>query len=321
MKAAYIEHTGSINEIKIGDLPHPQVHTDEVLIRVEAVSANHVDTFVRSGSFKTNQSFPFIIGRDAVGTVIEMGSNVKEFQLGQRVWTNSMGYDGRQGTYAELISVPSNRLFHVPTRVNALQLVASVHSAATAAILLNDVFDTTPNHKILIEGAGGHVGQKLVELARLKNLEVFTTSRSSDFDQLMMLGASQTFDYHDPIKKISEKFDYIIDTSGKVELQSNLDSLNQNGQLALITAPVSNQFQFKVREFYTNQKSIKGFVISHAGLPQLQSAAKVINHAFEKNRLLNDELLILPIEEAQLAHLMLENNENHRKRIVLTLKK
>lgn len=318
MKATYINSLGKPDQIQIGSLPNPEVHSHEVLIQVQAVSANHVDTFVRSGAFKTSVDFPFVIGRDAVGTVLEVGSEVTKFEVGQLVWTNSMGYDGRPGTYSEMVSVPEERLFHAPKDINPKQLVASVHSAATAAILLDSVLKVTANKHILVEGAAGHVGRKIIELAHLKNLTVSTTSLASDFDYLKTIGASHSYDYHNSLAEIPDRFDYIIDTSGKNELQSNLDMLNQNGQIALITAPTSNHFQFNVREFYMNQKSIKGFVISHATLSQLQSAATTLNDAFAQKHLLDDELLILPIEQASSAHAMLESGEKHEKRFVLT---
>ncbi len=95
MKAAYITQNGSAKDIIIGDLPKPQIAEDEVLIKVNAVSVNHVDTFVRSGSFETDTSFPFVIGRDAVGEVVETGANVTGFSegtgFGPTVWVTRDG--------------------------------------------------------------------------------------------------------------------------------------------------------------------------------------------------------------------------------------
>lgn len=79
MQAAYITQNGEAKDIKIGELPKPEITNDEVLIKVNAVAVNHVDTFVRSGSFKTDTNFPFVIGRDAVGQVEEVGADVTVF--------------------------------------------------------------------------------------------------------------------------------------------------------------------------------------------------------------------------------------------------
>ncbi|WP_125714369.1 quinone oxidoreductase family protein [Companilactobacillus kedongensis] len=318
MKAAYIENTGLYDQIKIGNLAIPEVKPTDVLIKVNYVSVNHVDTFVRAGGFKTDLEFPFVIGRDAIGTVKEVGKEVKNFKIGDKVWTNSMGYDGRKGISSEFAAVPNNRLLKAPD-VDEKQLIASVHSSATAQILLTSILRVQSDKKILIEGAAGHVGTKLVQIGKILGLSITTTSNSRDFDRLKKLGSSQLIDYHQNVSEIKNMFDYIIDTSGKVSLNDNLHLLNLYGQIGMITAPKDNHFSFDVREFYTGSKSIKSFVISHASLEQLQIAGGALNEYFRSGKLLDDEVLELPLEKAGEAHKMLEEGSDHGKRIILRI--
>lgn len=319
MKAAVIEKTGTPDEIKIEKIDMPQISKNEVLVKIHAASVNHVDTFVRSGAFKTQMKYPFIVGRDAVGKIEKIGENVQGFSVGQKVWTNSMGYDGRPGITSEFAAIPAERLFPIPDGVDELQLLASVHSSATAEILLDDILRVKSGNKILIEGAGGHVGTKLVSIANINGLTVSTTSNQRDFDHLKSLGATATYDYSDPVSEIGENFDYIIDTSGKNGLQQNLDHLNQGGQIGLITAPSDDHFEFKVRDFYMNLKQIKGFVISHANISQIQKAGMFLNQYFSDNKLLDDDLLIKSLDDVKYAHISLENNQNHRQRIIIKI--
>ncbi|WP_300558414.1 alcohol dehydrogenase catalytic domain-containing protein [Companilactobacillus sp.] len=319
MKAAFINKTGSADEINIGDLPVPEIGDNDVLIKVEYVSINHVDTFVRSGAFKTKMNFPFVIGRDAVGVIEKCGANIKNFSIGQRVWTNSMGYDGRNGVTSEFAAIPADRTYSVPENVDPKQLVASVHSSATAFILLTNVLRIKSGNKILVEGAAGHVCSKLVEIGKSLGLQVSTTSNPKDFTFLKKIGASNVFDYHQGLDKIAGTYDYIVDTSGKVDLSNNLSKLNLSGMVALITAPANNQFNFDVRDFYMNLKQIKGFVISHATLGQLSKAAEFLNHYFSEGKLLNDDLLELSLTDAQEGQKMLENNEKHTKKLILKI--
>lgn len=319
MRAAYIEQTGSINQIIIGELPRPKLTDSEVLVKTIAVSVNFVDTFVRTGGFKTKLTFPFVIGRDAVGTVVKVGTKVDNFKIGELVWTNSMGYDGRQGTTSEFVAVPKERLFAVPDGVDPVKLVASVHSSATAAILLGDILQVEPDHSLLVEGAAGHVGSKLVSLAKPLGLDVATTSNKRDFAKLTKQGGNSTYDYHQPISNIAETFDYIVDTSGKVDLQANLDKLKLRGQVGLITAPSSNKFTFDVRQMYTSTKSIKGFVISHATLTQLQNAGHLLNKSFAAGELLDDKILQLPMEQAAKAQKMLVEGQTKNQKIILKM--
>jgi NADPH:quinone reductase-like Zn-dependent oxidoreductase len=61
MKAAFIERHGPAESIRYGDLPVPELHERSVLVRVSAVTVDHVDTFIRSGAFPATTSFPFVI--------------------------------------------------------------------------------------------------------------------------------------------------------------------------------------------------------------------------------------------------------------------
>lgn len=315
MQAAYIDKFGPSSEIKIGELPRPQIMNDEILIKTIATSVNYVDTFVRSGSFKTKVDFPLVIGRNAVGKVVETNDN--EFKPGELVWTNSMGYDGRAGTTSEYVAVPCERLFHLDKSLDPIKVVASLHSSATAAILLNDVLNVQADQSLLVEGAGGHVGQKLVTLAKDLDLKVSTTSNSNDFSTLQALGVENTYDYHQDVSDITERFDYLIDTSGKIKLTDNVDLLNVFGKIGLITTPPDALTPEKIAQLYTHSQALMGFVISHATVDQLQDAAHLITTAFSQGKLLDDDVLTLPFNQAEKAHRLLENHENAGKKIIL----
>src|SRR5215472_4763249 len=96
MKAAFIEEFGPPNVIQYGDLPIPEVGPQDVLVKVTAVTVDPIDTYIRSGSFQTHPRFPFIVGRDMTGEVVEAGHDVSRFRAGHRVWANNQGYAGRQ---------------------------------------------------------------------------------------------------------------------------------------------------------------------------------------------------------------------------------
>ncbi|WP_279282260.1 alcohol dehydrogenase catalytic domain-containing protein [Enterococcus gallinarum] len=322
MKAAVIKHIGSPEKIEIVTLPDPKISPNEVLIEVCGVAVNHVDTFIRSGSYQTPIPLPFIIGRDAVGKVIDAGEKTSKFKVGEWVWTNSMGYGGRQGITSTLAAIPEERLFRVPENCDPLQLVASVHSAATAAILLKDVLNLSGERTLLIEGGAGHLGKKLIQIACDLGAHVLTTSHPDSFGGLRSLGTQECYSYHtdDLVQLIHQKHpqgvDFVIDTSGQVSLQTNLDCLSVNGVLGLITAPIQPA-AFSVQSFYTQNKQIKGFVISLATISQLQSAGEQINRYFGQGKLLENNILIKHCSDASWAHSILERNEEKRKIVLI----
>lgn len=317
MKAVYIQKTGDPATIIVGELPIPKVRPKSVLIKVIAVSINYVDLFIRSGIYQTELPHPYILGRDAIGQVVEIGKDVTQFKVGDQVWTNSMGYDGRQGITSEYALIPEERLFLAPKNADSLKLIAAVHSAATAAIVLQDTMMLKPKQKLLIEGAAGHVGSKLVYLANEMGGEVVTTSSLQDFSRLKQLSAAICFDYRD--KSLFQKlksaypdgFDHVIDTSGEIPLQFNCDLLASKGAISLITAPKDSYFDS--RQFYMNCWQIKGFVISHASLAQIQKAGQILNDAFKKGQLLEEDMTIKKFDEAAEMHDLMETKKKIEK--------
>lgn len=321
MKAMVFDTLGTPSVIHAVKLPLPHPGSGEVLVSVTAVSVNHVDTFVRSGAFETELATPHIIGRDAVGTVAALGDGVTTFQVGQRVWTNSLGYAGRSGATVESVVVAAKRLYPVPDGVDPTALIAAVHSAATASIVLESVTVAKPGQAILIEGAAGNVGRKFVQLAARRRLHVAATCNVADIELVTALGAETVVPYDTDFGAAWQvagiAFDHIVDTSGRVPLQTNLDLLKPGGQVTLITAP-ETPLSFAGRPFYMAQKRLVGFVISHATRGQLALAAQELNAAFRHGALLEDTLDIRGFEDAAAAHADLEAGRARGRRIVLT---
>ena len=317
MKAAYITEYGGAESIQYGDLEDPVCRENEVIVKSICAAVNYVDTFIRSGRYRTPIPFPFIIGRDMVGVVKETGKGTEGFKAGNIVWTNSMGHEGRQGATAELVSVPQERLYHLPPGVDPVHAAASVHSSATSAILLTEIGKASIGEKILLHGAAGHVGTKLLSLAHQMGLHVTTTSRPADFDKLHSLGADRTLDYEGNISppNISERFDLVVDTSGHADLQDSISLLNTGGRILMITPAPVKPVDF--RPLYTKLGSLLGFVISRATVQQLNKAAEIINSQFAKGLLLDDEIRILPFSKAAQAHQAQEMAGKNKPRYIL----
>lgn len=153
MLAAYITELGSADAIRVGRLPVPQPGPTDVLVHAQAVAVNAVDTFVRSGTYRTPTPFPFVLGRDLVGTVAAVGPGAAPFRVGQAVWCNSLGHGGRQGACAEYAVVPADRLYALPPGVDPVAAVAAVHPAATAYLGLFIHAHLRPGETVFVGGA------------------------------------------------------------------------------------------------------------------------------------------------------------------------
>lgn len=321
MRGMVFEKFGGPEVLTLKELPQPIPQENEVLVRVVGVAVNPVDTFIRSGRFSTKLAAPQVIGRDLVGEVVAKGSAVTTFQTGDWVWSNSMGYDGRIGATAELVAVPKERLYPVPVGVDPLKLVASVHPGAIAAILLQNVLHVVPGKTLLVTGAAGHVGTKLVRLAAVLGLRVVTTAAPADFSLLQSLGAKNCYDYHDFRAKIKkdypEGFDYLVDTSGGVPLAVSMELLAFKGTIGMITTPPPAAELPDFAQFYMADRQLLGFVISHATAAELAEAAELLNSFFRRGELLTEKLFIKNFAEASTAHQLLEQHFITKERFVL----
>ncbi|WP_406637952.1 NADPH:quinone reductase [Amycolatopsis sp. WGS_07] len=315
MIAAYVTSLGGSSEIKVGPLPDPSPGPREVLVKVSAVAVNHVDTFVRSGAYHTDIPFPFVIGRDLVGTVVS--SPVDRFAPGDRVWCNSLGHDGRQGSFSEYCAVPVDRLYPLPDGVSD-DAVAVLHTAATAYLGLFEHADAGYGETIVVLGAGGGVGSAVVQLASTAGMRVIATARAADAEWCRECGADEVFDYADP--DLYEKLpaaDVLWDNAGRHDLISAVPLLARGGRIVAM-AGMQSMPTLPIGELYTRDASIRGFAISNAGVAALGAAARVVNRGLSTGILRPRIGARLPLEAAAEAHRAQEEGEA-RGRIVLEI--
>ncbi|HEX6967874.1 MAG TPA: NADPH:quinone reductase [Micromonosporaceae bacterium] len=322
MRAAYITELGPPEVIRYGDLTPPRPGPTDVLVDVTATTVNPVDTFVRSGLFRTPIDFPFVIGRDLVGTVAAVGPGAPGFSVGDLVWCNSLGHGGRQGAAAEQAVVAADRLYRLPAGVSAAEAVAVVHPAATAYLALFPHGRLRPGETVLIGGAAGNVGSALVVMAVEAGARVIATASPQDFEYCESLGVAKVFDYRDPelaarLRRCSpDGIDVYIDTSGQNDLTLAVDLLARRGRIVLLAGARSRP-TLPAGPLYMKDGSIVGFVISHASAAELADAATAINRLLVAGRLRPRTLQHLPLSAAAQVHRRMEQGELRGKRVVL----
>lgn len=321
MKAAYITELGSADVIRYGELPVPAPGPTDVLVRVQATTVNPVDTFVRSGAYATPTPFPFVIGRDLVGTVAALGAGAAGFSSGQLVWCNSLGHGGRQGAFAEYAVVAADRLYAVPEGVDPVDLVAAAHPAATAWLALLRHARLRLGEVVFVGGAAGNVGSAAVSLAARAGAHVVATARPDDADMVRSLGAAEVLDYHardltDRLRAAApDGYDIHLDTSGQAELDAAVELLAHGGRVVAM-AGRQGEPVLPIRRLYTGDASIVGFAISNATVSDLADAAAGVLELLRTTTWRPRRAGHLPLSQAADAHRRLEAGEV-RGRLVL----
>lgn len=321
MRAAYIEQLGSPDVIRYGDQPTPEPGPTDVLVDVTAVSVNHVDTFVRSGAWRTPLTFPFVIGRDLTGTVAAVGTGVHRFRPGDRVWCNSLGHDGRQGAAAERVVVPVDRLYRLPEGADPYETVALAHPAATAYLGLFTHGRLRSGETAVVVGAGGNVGSALVVMAAAAGARVVAVASAQDAGYCRGLGADHVIDYRDPdvpgrIRAAAPAgADLYLDASGTNDLETAVDLLAGRGRIVLL-AGLRSRPVLPVGPLYLRDRSIHGFAISHATAGELAEAASAVNRLVADGRLRPRAIERLHLSDAAEAHRRLEEGKVHGKLVL-----
>lgn len=330
MRAAFIERWGPADEIRAGELPVPEVAAGEALVRVLASVVNPVDTYIRAGAFPVTVPMPFIIGRDLVGEVVRVGAVVTGVAVGQRVWCNSLGYDGRQGAFAEYAAVPAERLYPLPERVDPVDAVAALHPAATAYLgLVRHVGGVHPGQVVLVGGGAGNVGSAVVQLAAAMGARVLATAHGADDAAwCRACGAAEVYDYHDPHlgeavrTGAPDGVDVVWNTSGHDDLDLAMGVVARGGCLVLM-AGMEQRPVFPVGPFYTKNARAVGFTITAASASDLAEAAAAINALLAAGALRMRLVRVLPLAEARLAHQLVEGSgpggEKAKGRVVVVM--
>jgi NADPH:quinone reductase-like Zn-dependent oxidoreductase len=320
--AAYVTELGPPDNIQVGELTVPSLGPTDVLVRTEALAINQVDTLVRSGGYPTLTPFPFVIGRDLVGTVLESGSGATGFAEGDRVWCNSLGHDGRQGSFARQVVAPADRLYHLPGGVDPIEAVAVLHTGGTACLGLYREARLRAAETIVVGGGAGGVGSAVVQLASTSGADVLATAAAEDAEWCRSSGARVVVDYHDSdaLDQLGSAapggVDVYWDTSGHQDF-GVIAGLLAPGARVVVTAARDPTPTLPAQQYYTRDISVLGFVISKAAVSDLAMAARIIDARLADGTLRGRVGARLPLSQAAEGHRRQEVGETSGRIVVL----
>ncbi|MCH9681336.1 MAG: zinc-binding alcohol dehydrogenase family protein [Deltaproteobacteria bacterium] len=183
------------------ELPDPVPESMDLLVRIEAISVNPVDTKIRR---LVQPDGARVLGWDAVGTVVSVGDGVTGFEAGQRVWY--AGALERPGSNAQLQCVDARLVSRVPQSLSVAEAAALPLTAITAWELLFErlgiaLGKQSHGEVLLVSGAAGGVGSILLQLAsRLTAATVVATAgRAESREWVTQMGAHHVVDYKQPL--------------------------------------------------------------------------------------------------------------------------
>jgi NADPH:quinone reductase len=318
MKAAYINQTGPPEVIVYGDLPGPKTGRKQCLVKVGAVDVNPIDTYIRSGAVPVKLSFPFILGRDLAGTVLEVGAAVKGFKPGDRVWATSQGTDGRPGTFAELAAVDERWLNPIPAGVSDEAMAALSLVAVTAHIGLEHYANLKTGDVLFVNGGTGGVGSCVVQMAKILGARVITTAGT---EQKVLacreLGADLALNYKtEDVEAAIRAFapggvQVWWETLREPNFERTIPLLAPRGRMILMAGRDARPV-FPVGPFYVKDCSLHGFAMFNASAREQRSAANAINRWLAEGKLKARVDRVLPLSQTADAHRLQEQSTLHQ---------
>ena len=267
MRALILEQPGTPPQLSIADLPVPEPGPGEALVRVAACGFCHHDMLVMNGTLRRGVRPGVVLGHEISGVVETVGDGADRIHPGDRVVSlltaacgscdrclsgrehrcrNGEGIGhGRNGGFAEFVSLPQHSLVPLPGSVDltAASLLACPAGVALQAL---SALDVAPGETVVIVGAGGGLGVHAVQLASaLGARTIAVTSTSGKATVLYRHGAGEVIEAGGADSALQfwevalaltgdEGADVVVDTVGSPTFRSSVRCLAQYGRMALL---------------------------------------------------------------------------------------
>lgn len=337
MKAVVFYEHGGVDKLTYADREKPEISPYEVLVKVKACALNHLDIWVRQGLPGIEIPMPHIPGSDIAGEVAEIGMEVKNFRVGDKVLiapgvrcrkcvyciTNSdsmcnsfkiMGFQVHGG-YAEYAKAHVDNIIPVSNKYSFEEWAAIPLVFVTAWHMLITRGQLKPGENVLIHAAGSGIGSAAIQIAHLAGARVITTARGKEkLEKAKQLGADEIIDYSkedylERVKQITNNkgVDLIFEHIGPDTWEKNLQCLAKGGRMVVCGATSGPKITMEIRFLFMKQHAIIGCYMGSK-----KELLDVLN-LVELGRLKPVIDTVFPLKEAATAQQRMLNRENFGK--------
>jgi NADPH:quinone reductase-like Zn-dependent oxidoreductase len=288
MKAITIQNGFGIEHLESIEVLKPQPATDEVLVKVQAVSLNYVDLMVVTGKMNPNLPLPFVPGADGAGTVEQVGTDVTAFKPGDAVvttfipkWTSgaptkqAVDYATRQGIgtpgqLSEYKIFKVDQLIKSPTNLSAVEAstlpvagLTACNAVQYASVKLGDI--------VLLHGTGG-VSIFALQFAKALGAHVIITSSSdAKLQRAKELGADYLINHHitphweEQVLSFTDDLgvDVVLETVGGKNLARSLSVLRTGGSISIMGLLGGSEMTIDALSLMERHATIRGMEVGN----------------------------------------------------------
>ncbi len=202
-------------DLAVNSAPYTPPRANEIVVRNYAVAINPIDWIKqRVGNFLYAWiKYPFVLGSDLAGEVVDVGTAVSRFKVGDRLVGHALSTDQKrnqsaEGAFHEYTVILAHMAAPIPDTMayeSAAVLPLGLSTAACGLFQKDQLALQYPakgaqptGKTLLVWGGSTSVGSNAIQLAVAAGYEVITTASPGNFDYVKKLSASQAFDYHSP---------------------------------------------------------------------------------------------------------------------------
>lgn len=318
MKAVLVEKAGGPENMRIGNYPNPEPQAQEILVRVAATALNRADTLQRQGKYPPPFGASPILGLEIAGEVVELGSKVTQWQLGDKVFGLVPG-----GAYAEYAVIHENMAMLIPERLSFREAAAIPEVFLTAYQSLVWLGNIQAGEQVLIHAAASGVGTAAIQLAReLGAGKVLATASGNKHRICYDLGADKVIDYqHEDFAEVIQAYtqnqgvDIILDFIAAPYFQKNIQSLNRDGRLIILALMGGTQLaDFNLAPLLLKRLQVIGSTLRSRSLEYqirlTKELEKFILPKLQEGRIKPIIDSVYPWTQVSEAHAYMENNRN-----------
>jgi NADPH:quinone reductase-like Zn-dependent oxidoreductase len=237
MRAYVLKHYGGAEGSLLMDVPAPTPGPRDILVVVRAAGLNPVDFKFREGKLRAilRPRLPLVLGNELAGEVVAVGSEVKRFRVGDRVFARVA--KDRAGAFAEQACVDEDDAAHMPRNLDFTAAAAVPLAGLTALQALTDELHVKPGQKVFISGGAGGVGTFAIQIAKWLGAHVTTTASKRGEALVRSLGCDEVIDYTaQDISKAGGRFDAGFDLIGGKTLEQMFKIMKPGTKIVSIAA-------------------------------------------------------------------------------------
>ncbi len=288
MKASQLIAHGAPGKFELRDVPDPHPAAGEVVVQVQTCGLNHLDLWLEEAGLPIQVPLPRTPGGEIAGTIVEIGSGVSNWTIGDSVAVQSNLFCGecefcrrgedsiclrgeilgvqRDGGFAEKVAIPARALVRLPKGVDFDTSAALTLAGSTAMHMLTNRTQVKPGDWVLAIGASSGVGSAAIQIAKQLGARVISTGSTEAKRALALhLGAEFVVDSTDKkwpgeIRKITDKHgvDIIVEHVGGEVLQMCFDCLARDGSIVTCGATAGREVSLNLWPLFVKQQRLIG---------------------------------------------------------------